>query len=127
MALFDWFSTLPIRLFTLLHGKKVGEDHLGNRYYTGGRRTADGRPRRWVLFNGAAEATNVPAEWHGWLHYQTNVFPQVNDGSYRRAYQQPHQPNLTGTENAYRPPGHTARGGNRAESDADYEAWTPPA
>lgn len=129
MSIVDFFSTLPIRLFTMIHGKKVGNDHLGNQYYTGGKRTADGRPRRWVIFEGAAEATSVPAEWHGWLHYQTDLFPRVDGGPYRTSYQAPHQPNLTGTEHAYRPSGHskTAGGGNRAESDADYDPWTPPA
>jgi len=129
MSIIDFFSTLPIRIFTMLHGKKVGQDHLGNKYYTGGRRTADARPRRWVIFDGEAEATSVPAEWHGWLHYQTDNFPRVDEGPYRRLYQKSHQPNLTGTPAAYRPSGHSKSesGGKRAESDADYDPWTPPA
>jgi NADH:ubiquinone oxidoreductase subunit len=36
-----------------------------------------------------------------------------------------HRPNLTGTPLAYRPPGHTLKGGHRAPASGDYEAWKP--
>ena len=42
-----------------------------------------------------------------------------------RAWQLPHIPNTTGTEAAYRPPGHTLEGGHRARATGDYQAWTP--
>ena len=29
----------------------------------------DARKRRWVIYNGYAEASKVPPDWHGWLHY----------------------------------------------------------
>ena len=32
---------------------------------------------------------------------------------------------LTGTDQAYRPPGHTLKGGRRAKATGDYEPWTP--
>ena len=32
---------------------------------------------------------------------------------------------MTGTENAYLPPGHTLEGGKRAKATGDYEAWRP--
>jgi len=38
---------------------KVGEDEQGNIYYT----TRDEK-RRWVIFNGEAEASRVNADWH---------------------------------------------------------------
>jgi NADH:ubiquinone oxidoreductase subunit len=40
-------------------------------------------------------------------------------------WQKPHQPNLTGTAQAYRPPGHDYRGGHRAKATGDYEPWQP--
>ena len=43
----------------------------------------------------------------------------------RHPWQQEHQPNLTGTAAAYRPPGHELEGGRRARATGDYEAWTP--
>jgi NADH:ubiquinone oxidoreductase subunit len=36
-----------------------------------------------------------------------------------------HVPNLTGTDRAYRPPGHTLQGGRRDRATGDYEPWTP--
>ena len=36
-----------------------------------------------------------------------------------------HRPNMTGTEAAYLPPGHTLAGGQRAATTSDYEAWKP--
>jgi NADH:ubiquinone oxidoreductase subunit len=32
---------------------------------------------------------------------------------------------LTGTELAYRPPGHALAGNHRDKATGDYEAWTP--
>ena len=34
-------------------------------------------------------------------------------------------PNLTGTNEAYRPPGHVLVGGKRQPATADYEPWRP--
>ena len=36
-----------------------------------------------------------------------------------------HQVNLSGTPQAYVPPGHEHRGGQRAKATGDYEAWRP--
>jgi NADH:ubiquinone oxidoreductase subunit len=109
-------------LFTLFKGRRVGRDHGGNRYYEERRPRAGLRARRWVLYAGAPEASKVPAEWHAWLHYTTDApLPETA----RRPWQKPHLPNMTGTPASYRPPGHDYRGGNRAPTTGDYEAWTP--
>jgi len=34
-------------------------------------------------------------------------------------------PNLTGTAEAYRPPGHVLAGGQRDKATGDYEPWKP--
>lgn len=109
-------------LHTLLHGRLVGTDTLGNRYYVERRPRDPARARRWMTFAGAPEASTLPPEWHSWLHYTTDEPLPVSD---RRAWQKPHEPNLTGTPAAYRPPGHEYRGGHRARATGDYEAWTP--
>lgn len=118
-------------LFTWLKGELVGTDQFGNRYYrekgrkpskSGGGR--ESRERRWVLYNGEAEATRVPPEWHGWLHYTVDDIP--NDASRKRyTWEKEHVPNMTGTPRAYHPPGSVLRGGHRAPSTGDYEPWTP--
>ena len=119
-------SPAHIGLVTLLSGaKKVGTDSLGNRYYTARPRKGYKRNRRWVLYNGPAEASAVPPEWHGWLHHQTDRVPGASGESFRRPWQVPSAPNASGTDAAYRPPGHVLEGGRRDAATGDYEAWTP--
>lgn len=118
-------SPAQMMWFTFTHGKKcVGQDVLGNKYYTGKARKGYKRERRWVIYNGAPEASNVPPEWHGWLHHQSDAVPKPEEG-YRQPWQKPHQPNVTGTTAAYRPPGHLLKGGRRDKATGDYEAWKP--
>ncbi len=119
-------SPAHIRFVTLITGAKlVGVDGFGNRYYRANPRKGYKRERRWVIYNGVPEASMIPPEWHGWIHHQTDVVPEEGVKSFRRPWQKPHQPNLTGTTQAYRPPGHLLKGGQRAASDSDYEAWKP--
>ena len=115
--------TLGLRLFTLLRGQLAGTDAQGNRYYRDRARGAVARERRWVIYNGEAEASRVPPEWHAWLHRTTDALP--TDGAPKRPWQRAHVPNLTGTPVAYRPPGDLARGGARPPATGDYEPWRP--
>ena len=117
-------ATIGTRLFTMLHGRAVGTDAAGNTYYEERRPRQGLRQRRWVMYSGQPEASMVPPEWHAWLHYTTDA-PLQTDRRY--PWQKPHQPNLTGTPASYRPPGHDYRGGHRAASTGDYDAWTPGA
>lgn len=110
-------------LFTRLHGELVGSDEYGNKYFIDKRTKGQKRECRWVIYKGAPEASKVPPEWHGWLH-STAKEPPVQ-GSARQKWQKPHVPNLTGTDLAYRPPGHTLKGGHWAPASGDYEPWTP--
>lgn len=120
-------SPAHIGLFTMTSGGKlVGEDQLGNKYYTAKPRAGYKRERRWVIYNGAPDASKVPPEWHGWLHHQTNTLPSNDTDSFRRPWQQPYAPNMTGTDHAYRPPGHILKGGERDKATGDYEPWQPP-
>ncbi len=126
-SFFGVLSTLQINMVTLFRGKKIGEDMYGNIYYTGKPRPYSKRERRWVIYNGIAEASKVPPEWHGWLHHQTDIFPNKDqDSEYRQKWQKPHMPNLTGTDKAYVPAGHASRHQERAKATGDYQAWTPP-
>ena len=111
-----------MRLFTYFRGRLVGTDGAGNRYYVLRRPGPGQKQRRWVMYNGPAEASVVPAEWHAWLHFTTaEPIPE----SARQPWQKPHLPNLTGTRLSYRPPGHDYRGGQRPQTTGDYESWTP--
>lgn len=114
---------LGTRLTIFLRGRLVGNDAVGNRYYLEkSQRRGRLRARRWVVYAGEKDASAVPAEWHGWLHYTIDT-PLPETG--RRPWQKPHLPNATGTPLAYRPPGHDYLGGHRAATDGDYEFWTP--
>jgi len=114
--------TITTRLFTFFSGKLVGQDEFGNRYFTEKKQPKNSKAKRWVLYNGRAEPSKVPALWHGWLHYNVANPPANNDKKY--AWEKPHQPNLTGTKNAYIAPNELT-GGQRAKNTSDYQAWTP--
>lgn len=130
MGLFSFLGVLSpahISLFTLSsRGRKIGKDQLNNTYYEAPPMKGYKRNRRWVVYKGAPDASKVPPEWHGWLHHQTNSVPDKDSESYRRSWQKPYTPNLTGTNHAYRPPGHVLVDGERENATGDYEAWTPP-
>lgn len=117
------------RLLTWLHGEEVGRDQFGNRYYRAKKgwqvhKDSLRRERRWVVYNGEAEASRVPPEWHGWLHHTTDEVPPA-EGIKKRIWMKEHRPNATGTSAAYRPPGHTLKGGARKVAGGDYEPWRP--
>lgn len=119
LELLTWWNgqTIATRFYTWRKGQRVGEDAQGNIYY----QTPDGK-RRWVIYNGEAEASRVAPEWHGWLHYTWQQPPSVA-ALPRKAWEKPHLPNMTGSALAYRPPGSLLAAGPAVPRD--YEAWTP--
>ena len=121
-ALTWWNSqTINTQVWTRLYGEKVGEDEQGNIYYQSG-----GGKRRWVIYNGANDASRVPAEWHGWLHHSIEGAPESFLPP-ARIWEAEFTPNATGTANAYRPSGALEKGGQRQKATGDYEAWSPDA
>ena len=108
-----WGTVMLVRLW----GQKVGEDMFGNCYFkmkTGRNWT---RGTRVVLYAAEAEASLIPPPWFGWLHYQCEEpLPMAGENGYVTC--KSHQPNLTGSQVAYRPQGshHSA-----------VKAWVPPA
>ncbi len=78
LKVFTWWNgqTFGTQLWTWRFGELVGEDAQGNRYY----RTRGGAvdptlhfQRRWVIYNGTAEASRIPPDWHGWMHHTVDV------------------------------------------------------
>lgn len=116
LSLLTWWNdqTIGTRLYTWRHGKLVGEDDLGNKYYTKGE-------KRWVIYNGAIEGSRVPAMWHGWLHHTFDNRPGNNPLPIKD-WEQASEPNHTGSAQAYHPKGSLVTGGSVA---SDYEAWQP--
>ena len=115
-----WRDATPGTLVTTWYsGQKVGEDSFGNRYYE----TKDGK-RRWVIYAGTVEASRVPPEWHGWLHH-TFAKPPTVEPLKTQPWETPYEPNLTGTDKAYRPEGSLWSEGKRPPATGDNEAWRP--
>jgi NADH:ubiquinone oxidoreductase subunit len=111
---------LGTKIFTFFNGKLVGKDNFGNCYFEAKKADKDGKRKRWVMYNGLAEPSKVPPQWHGWLHYTFDE--PLND---RYDWQKDFLPNLTGTDLAYKPPGAPSKGGHRDKATGDYEAWKP--
>lgn len=117
-ALTWWNSqTVNTQFWTWRNGTKVGEDAQGNVFY----QNKDGK-RRWVIYSGEAEASRIDPEWHGWLHHTWNEAPTEVPLPHK-AWEKPHLPNLTGTDDAYVPAGSLYRAEPAKRSD--YEAWQP--
>jgi NADH:ubiquinone oxidoreductase subunit len=113
--IFTWWNgtTFGTMLYTSRKGIKVGSDDQGNIYY----REKKGH-RRWVIYkNGPIDASRVPAEWHGWLHYTVDELPADQDVTVK-SWEKEHQANLTGSAAAYAP-------AEPRTSKPDYEAWRP--
>ena len=125
--IFSWWggNTWGTRLFTWRRGELVGRDELGNRYFIQRKGVGPlGVPRRWVIYQNLAEASQVPPEWHGWLHYTVDT-PPTKESYVAKPWQKPHVMNLTGSPQAWRPKGSILGKGVRSRVAADYKAWRP--
>lgn len=113
--IFKIFTQIKARLGRC---EKVGEDPFGNTYYQSKKVRNDGRFSRIVVYKGRAEGSKVPPEWHGWLHYMTDMPPKGRP--LKQPWQKTHLPNLTGTKFSSCP---------KATSNISYkplyEAWSP--
>lgn len=130
--LFTWWAgsgTIGTIWTTWTRGRQVGTDEFGNRYYED--RTAKnaydkGRKRRWVKYNGYADASKIPPDWHGWMHYIYDT-PPSEQPLPKKAWEKPHLPNMSGTPFATYPAGslNNPESPHRQPSTGDYEAWKP--
>ena len=127
--IFTWWdgATIGTSLWSAMNGEQVGTDLAGNRYFRAKKRVKAGQPfagseRRWVIYNGEAEASRVPPDWRGWLTH-TYAEPPSKAPLPRKAWEKAHLPNMTGTPAAYHPAGSLYR----AEPVARryYDAWQP--
>lgn len=128
MKIFTWWegATIGTLLWSARKGEQVGTDAQGNKYYRSKEVREGEKERRWVIYDGANDASRVPAEWHGWLHHSYDELPESHLPP-AKIWEVDYTPNATGTAKAYRPAGALERGGQRARATGDYEAWTPDA
>ncbi len=129
--LFTWWNTTTFGTsFTLWRkgARLVGKDEQGNQYFEEKNPTLPGgngkRYRRWVIYHGIADASRVPAEWHGWLHHTYEEVP-TEKPLFRQDWEQDHLPNMTGTPLAYHPKGSLTLTDGPADLNDDYQPWEP--
>ena len=89
-------------VYTWLKGNFVGEDNMGNKYYTNSKNSSSINAKRWVIYNGEIEASKIPNEWYSWMHYTNNNIENIHNIK-KYKWQKEHLPNQTGTENSYHP------------------------
>lgn len=102
------------------HGVEVGRDEAGNAYF----RHRKDPSRRWVIYAGSNDSSQVPPGWNAWLRGTIEDLPDVALPQ-RRAFEKPSEPNLTGSGREWRPAGSIRAGGVRQAATGDYSAWTP--
>lgn len=95
------------RMETMKSGKLVGVDKYGNKYYENNYYFFGGS--RWVEYpeykNLEYDASQVPSEWFGWLHYRTDATPFEDPVKLHTKYKWmlDHSENQSGTKEAYMP------------------------
>ena len=79
------------------------------------------------------DASQVPPEWHGWLHNMNDEAPSTLKGMDGKpvAYATPHEINKTGragtpVKDRYLPPFHRASPVYKGQAQEKVEAWVPP-
>ncbi len=87
-------SKIGTLIYTKIFGLLVGKDSFGNSYYTS--KSNRSKKKRWVIYNGVGDASKVPPQWHGWLHFS------CDEVSGECSFQKDHAPNTTGTKTCYR-------------------------
>ncbi|CAN4089395.1 unnamed protein product [Withania somnifera] len=104
----------------------VGVDKFGNKYYEKLGDTQSGR-HRWVEYaqKDRYNASQVPPEWHGWLHYITDHTGDELLLLKPQRYGLDHKENFSGEgdEYIYHSKGHTLNPGQRDWTR--YQTWQP--
>ncbi len=110
-TIFTWWNrqTLGTFLKTLFHGKYVGKDQFGNKYYK------SKNDERWVIYSKDVEATKIVSEWYLWMHHTTDKIPQENEKKF--SWQKKHSENKTGSIDSYKPVK------IKKNIDKKYETW----
>lgn len=108
------------RMETMKTGKLVGQDKYGNKYFENDYYFYGSS--RWVEYadykNFEYDASQVPAEWYGWLHYRTDAKPYEDPVKLHTKYKWmlDHSENQSGTKGAYMP---------YSTTKPKIEAWNP--
>ncbi|KAJ7525271.1 hypothetical protein O6H91_17G043600 [Diphasiastrum complanatum] len=114
------------KLWTDDGARLVGVDKLGNKYFEKKVNSQFGR-HRWVEYADKKQynASAVPPEWHGWLHYITDHTPEQLEDLKPARYGIEHKLNRSGEGDAYiyHSKGHALNPKQR--NWTRYEPWQP--
>ena len=119
---FTWWNgaSWGTSIVTRRHGKEVGKDEAGNVYFE----HKDDPRRRWVIYAGNNDGSQVPPGWQAWLRGIIDELPEKGLPP-RRQWEKEPEANLTGSDQAWRPWGSLRAQGVRPATTGDYSAWTP--
>ncbi|KAI8781707.1 NADH dehydrogenase 1 alpha subcomplex subunit 12 ndufa12/DAP13 [Biomphalaria glabrata] len=99
-------------------GTLVGEDKYGNKYYENNYYFFG--KNRWVSYPQSSgfdfDASEIPPEWHRWMHYMTDD-PPTKVPLPQRKWMADHTMNLTGTSREYVP---------YSTTRPKIQSWVPP-
>ena len=108
-----------VRNDEIKHGELMGEDKFGNKYYQNNDYMY--LRNRWVVFNNKYgydyDATNIPPEWHRWMHHGTDKPPSTHPREWQRWQTNDEPTTKTGTYQKYVP---------YSTTEPKIEPWTPP-
>ena len=119
---FTWWNgaSWGTSIVTRRTGREVGKDEAGNLYF----QHKDDPRRRWVIYAGNNDGSNVPPGWQAWLRGIVDDLPEKSLPP-RRKWEIDPTANLTGSDGAWRPSGSLRAQGQRPATTGDYSAWTP--
>ncbi len=129
LRFFTWWNgtTFGTLVWTARHGELVGADEYGNRYYRAKRGRIDptlGFERRWVIYNGLAEASTIGPAWHGWMHHTVDVPPTVEKVTPSRGGSRTGPISPARRRPIVRPVRRLAQN-RRPKATGDYKPWIP--
>ena len=85
-------------LYSLLKGKKVGQDNQGNKFFIHKKNIK----KRWVLYKKQIDPTNLEIKWQIWLtENDRDKAIIINNPNFK--WQKNEKANLTGTLDSYHP------------------------
>nr|XP_002160276.3 probable NADH dehydrogenase [ubiquinone] 1 alpha subcomplex subunit 12 [Hydra vulgaris] len=106
-----------LRECTVRVGTHVGTDKFGNKYYKNNSYFMGRNRFVEYPYKGRMEydGTQIPPEWHAWMHYMTDDTPIINPPIVQK-FARDHVTNMSGTKNAYIP---------YSTTKPKIEAWKP--
>ena len=110
-------------LYTWFFGNFVGSDELSNKYYCNSKDFQDKNAKRWVIFNGEIEASNIPPHWHAWLHKSIESPPIHYKHKYE--WQKDLKPNTISAVDSIHPKNYLLSRSKSNFNKKEYEKWKP--